>query len=58
MKAITNHHFCSHFDIFTTHWVNAGSSAPKLWNRSSNWGTTKISSIAVTTIATTTMAEG
>ena len=39
-------------------WVNAGRSAPKLWNVCSNCGTTKISRIALTRIATTITVAG
>ncbi|MCY1551032.1 hypothetical protein D9M68_873310 [compost metagenome] len=57
-KTKMNHHSCRPRDMFTTTWVNAGSSAPKPWNTLSNCGTTLISRIAVTITATMITAIG
>ena len=58
MPKISHQYACINSDRLTTTRVKAGRSAPKLLNSSSNWGTTKISRIAVTMTATTMTAAG
>ncbi|MNP72061.1 hypothetical protein D3C76_1685340 [compost metagenome] len=53
-----NHHFCSTSERLMTIMVKAGSSAPKAENTDWNWGTTLISRIAETTMATMITAIG
>ena len=58
ISRITNHHFCTKLEMVRTNRVKAGRSEPKLRKVSANCGTTFISRMAVTTMATTTTAVG
>ena len=56
--SISHHHDTMNRENFTMSWVNAGSSAPKFLNTSSNCGTTNTSMTELTRIATAMTMAG